>query len=53
MTGGGFGGATIALTPPHVVPDVEAAVAAAFAERGFRAPVMFVVHAADGARREQ
>ncbi|WP_174776599.1 galactokinase [Cryobacterium tagatosivorans] len=53
MTGGGFGGAAIALTPRALVPEVEAAVAAAFVARGFRAPVIFDVHAADGARREQ
>jgi len=53
MTGGGFGGAAIALTPHELVPAVEAAVAIAFALRGFAVPDMFVVHAADGATPEQ
>lgn len=51
MTGGGFGGAAIALTPVEREAEVRAAVAAAFAERGFGAPEMFLVTAADGAAR--
>ena len=53
MTGGGFGGAAIALTPRDVLPTVMAAVSAAFAGHGYAAPVMFVVRAAGGAHREQ
>ncbi|RNE64030.1 galactokinase [Cryobacterium tepidiphilum] len=53
MTGGGFGGSAIALTPHAQIPAVTNAVLTAFAERGFRAPELFVVHAADGARREK
>ena len=51
MTGGGFGGAAIALTPSALIPAVTAAVTAAFADRGFAAPDLFVVRAADGAGR--
>jgi galactokinase len=53
MTGGGFGGAAIALTPRALIPQVTAAVTAAFASRGYAAPDLFVVHASDGAGREQ
>jgi len=53
MTGGGFGGAAIALTPNALIPAVTAAVTAAFAARGFGTPDLFVVRAADGAGREQ
>lgn len=53
MTGGGFGGAAIALTPRDLVPAVTAAVTEAFASAGYTAPDIFVVHAADGASRER
>jgi galactokinase len=53
MTGGGFGGAAIALTPHDLVPAVTAAVTDAFAAAGYTAPDIFVVHAADGASRER
>ena len=53
MTGGGFGGAAIALTPHALIPAVTAAVTAAFAAHGFGTPDLFVVRAADGADREQ
>ena len=53
MTGGGFGGAAIALTPHELVPAVTTAVMHAFAAHGFAVPNLFVVHAADGAMREQ
>jgi len=53
MTGGGFGGAAIALTPHALIPAVTAAVTSAFAARGFGTPDLFVVRAADGAAREQ
>ena len=51
MTGGGFGGAAIALTPEELVPSVTAAVADAFAAAGYAAPHIFVVRAAAGAGR--
>ena len=51
MTGGGFGGSALALVHSQGVHDVERAVELAFAERGFRAPEIFAVSAADGARR--
>ncbi|MDJ0376814.1 galactokinase [Cryobacterium sp. PH31-L1] len=51
MTGGGFGGAAIALIPSALRPVVEAAVGAAFTARGYVAPVMFAVRAADGAHK--
>ena len=52
MTGGGFGGAAIALTPHELIPAVTAAVRSAFADAGFAAPDTFVVRAANGAGRE-
>ena len=52
MTGGGFGGSAIALTPHALIPAVQQAVSAAFAAAGFTAPDMFVVRAAAGAARE-
>jgi len=51
MTGGGFGGAAIALTPTALIPTVEAAVLAAFAAAGYGTPELFVVRAAAGAGR--
>ena len=38
MTGGGFGGAVVALVPRDAVPGVRAAVAAARPRRGWRSP---------------
>jgi len=52
MTGGGFGGAAIALAPTDAVPAVTAAVEAAFAEAGFTAPTIFTVSPSQGARRD-
>ena len=40
MTGGGFGGSVIALVPAAATADVTAAVAAMFARRGWRSPVI-------------
>jgi galactokinase len=51
MTGAGFGGCALALVPADAVADVGNAVAAGFAERGFREPGIFTVQPADGARR--
>jgi galactokinase len=52
MTGGGFGGAAIALVPSSDVSRVLVAVDGAFAEHGFGQPVMFTVTASHGAGRE-
>jgi len=52
MTGGGFGGAAIALVSDALVPIVTREVAAAFAERGYREPTIFPVRPSQGARRD-
>ncbi len=52
MTGGGFGGAAIALIAQHAVPQVTDAVTAAFAASGFAAPVIFTVTPSAGAHRD-
>ncbi|KQO63508.1 galactokinase [Curtobacterium sp. Leaf261] len=52
MTGGGFGGAAIALVDQAERERIGTAVSAAFAEAGYTAPTVFVVHAAAGARRD-
>ena len=49
MTGGGFGGAAIALVPADDVSRLQVAVDGAFAEHGFAQPVTFTVAASDGA----
>jgi galactokinase len=51
MTGAGFGGCALALVPAEAAADTGKAVAAAFAERGFREPAVFDVRPADGAAR--
>ncbi len=51
MTGGGFGGAAIALTPVGSEQKVRDAVAKAFAAAGFTAPDIFTVTPAAGAMR--
>ncbi|MCU1436379.1 MAG: galactokinase [Pseudarthrobacter sp.] len=51
MTGGGFGGAAIALTPVAAEQQVRAAVVRAFAEAGYTAPEIFTVTPAAGAMR--
>lgn len=53
MTGGGFGGAAIALVSRELIPEVTDAVAAAFAKAGFGAPVQFTVTASGGARQDR
>ncbi|WP_438856452.1 galactokinase [Agromyces sp. M3QZ16-3] len=52
MTGGGFGGAAIALVIDDLVPVIARKVVEAFAEHGYREPGVFTVHAAQGARRD-
>lgn len=51
MTGGGFGGAAIALTPASEEQQVRTAVVRAFAEAGYTAPDIFTVTPAAGAMR--
>lgn len=51
MTGGGFGGAAIALVRTAELSVVSDAVLAAFAGHGFATPDLFTVTAADGASR--
>jgi len=52
MTGGGFGGAAIALIDSSKVADLKASVTEAFKARGFAKPELFSVLADAGARRE-
>jgi len=52
MTGGGFGGAAIALVEAQKVSDVTLAVRAEFEALGYLAPDIFPVLADQGARRE-
>lgn len=52
MTGGGFGGAAIALIEQAAVQTVSDAVTAAFAASGFTPPHLFTVTPAAGARRD-
>lgn len=51
MTGGGFGGSAIALTPVEHEQAVRDAVGRSFAEAGYAAPDIFTVTPAAGARR--
>lgn len=53
MTGGGFGGCTIALVPAPAVTSVTSAIDASFAAHGFTAPVHFSTTPSQGARRER
>ena len=52
MTGGGFGGAAIALVPNSLAESVSDAVTAEFLLRGYAAPDIFTVIPAEGARRD-
>ncbi len=51
LTGGGFGGAAIALVPRDALPTIEHEVRAAYAEAQFDAPDLFVVTPSRGAGR--
>ena len=51
MTGGGFGGSAIALTPAASAQQVRSAVERAFARAGYAAPEIFAVRPAAGAMR--
>ena len=53
MTGGGFGGSAIALTPVEHEQDVRDAVVRAFTEAGLTRPEIFTVTPAAGAERIQ
>lgn len=53
MTGGGFGGSAIALTPVGSISQVQVALDGAFAEHGYTNPEMFVVWPSQGARRDR
>ena len=52
MTGGGFGGSSIALLPAASADEATRAVAAAFAQRGWATPLSFVVTAGHAATRD-
>lgn len=52
MTGGGFGGAAIALVADDLVGAVTDAATSAFAERGYTAPHIFTVTPSRGAGRD-
>lgn len=52
MTGGGFGGSSIALLPTEKVEETAEAIAQAFAEAGFAEPEFAVALPGAGARRE-
>ncbi len=52
MTGGGFGGSSIALLPAGAVEAARTAIGSAFSDRGWRAPASFVVTAGPSARRD-
>jgi galactokinase len=51
MTGGGFGGAAIALCPIEKISDLTNSVYAEFELLGYARPDIFTVNAADGAAR--
>jgi galactokinase len=51
MTGGGFGGSALALTPVDAIERVSQAVTDAFLTAGFGPPVVFAVSIAEGAER--
>lgn len=53
MTGGGFGGSIIALVPSSSAAAVGDAVLAAFADRGWTAPVVRPVSPAAGGRQDR
>jgi galactokinase len=52
MTGGGFGGSSIALVPADAVDAIGAAVTASLANAGMREPHIFSVTPSEGARRD-
>lgn len=48
MTGGGFGGSSVALVPEHAVAEVATAVDEAFSAAGLAAPQHLLAEASDG-----
>jgi galactokinase len=52
MTGGGFGGSSIAIVPAPAVPVIRAAIEDAFAAQGFTRPDSFPVEASGPAARD-
>jgi galactokinase len=52
MTGGGFGGAAIALIEAEKVASLTTAVLNKFRDQGFEKPEIFKVTADEGAKRE-
>jgi galactokinase len=52
MTGGGFGGAAIALIDSSKIETLKSEVAKAFEDKGFKKPELFSVLADAGAKRE-
>jgi galactokinase len=53
MTGGGFGGAAIALAPVAVIPQLRTVVDEEFSSHDYTRPEMFVVRPSQGARRDE
>lgn len=53
MTGGGFGGAAIAIIQKELLPELEANCKGAFKAKGFTEPRVFAVEASQGARRDR
>ncbi|ASK65196.1 galactokinase [Brachybacterium avium] len=53
MTGGGFGGSTIALVEATQAQAVAAEIAAAFAAQGFETPVFFLALPSEGAGQDR
>lgn len=52
MTGGGFGGSSIAVVPADAREAIEAAVTTALSAAGLREPHLFTVTPSQGARRD-
>ncbi|APX34745.1 galactokinase [Brachybacterium sp. P6-10-X1] len=53
MTGGGFGGSTIALVEAEQAESVAAAIAASFADHGLTAPEFFLALPSEGAGQDR
>ena len=53
MTGGGFGGSTIALVEAEQAQTIAEAIAAAFAAAGFTAPEFFLALPSEGAGQDR
>lgn len=52
MTGGGFGGAAIAIIKKELLPELEKNCSQAFSQRGYLEPRVFSVEPSEGARRD-